>query len=201
MLMLSVLIVDDERAICYLIRKLIHWEELGLIYAGSASDGWEAWSMAQKKRPDIIITDIQMPKMNGMELIERFREEKIPTDFVIVSGYQEFEYAKQAIRFGVEDYLLKPIKEAELNRILKRICEKSQENLEIVQLKQEQQREERIVSWSRFFAENRPERTRRRIFVFVGIIFYWRSFSFAFPAREKAMQRQNCCWNDCGTAM
>ena len=117
--MLSVLIVDDERAICYLIRKLIHWEELGLIYAGSASDGWEAWSMAQKKRPDIIITDIQMPKMNGMELIERFREEKIPTDFVIVSGYQEFEYAKQAIRFGVEDYLLKPIKEAELNRILR----------------------------------------------------------------------------------
>ena len=145
MLMLSVLIVDDERAICYLIRKLIHWEELGLIYAGSASDGWEAWSMAQKKRPDIIITDIQMPKMNGMELIERFREEKIPTDFVIVSGYQEFEYAKQAIRFGVEDYLLKPIKEAELNRILKRICEKSQENLEIVQLKQEQQRRKNRV--------------------------------------------------------
>lgn len=145
MLMLSVLIVDDERAICYLIRKLIHWEELGLIYAGSASDGWEAWSMAQEKRPDIIITDIQMPKMNGMELIERFREEKIPTDFVVVSGYQEFEYAKQAIRFGVEDYLLKPIKEAELNRILKRICEKSQENSEIVQLKQEQQRRKNRV--------------------------------------------------------
>ena len=138
--MLSVLIADDERAICYLIRKLIHWEELGLEYAGSASDGWEAWCMAQEKHPDIIITDIQMPKMNGMELIERFREQKTPTDFVIVSGYQEFEYAKQAIRFGVEDYLLKPIKEVELNRILERICEKQRENSEIVQLKQEKQR-------------------------------------------------------------
>ena len=201
MLMLSVLIVDDERAICYLIRKLIHWEELGLIYAGSASDGWEAWSMAQKKRPDIIITDIQMPKMNGMELIERFREEKIPTDFVIVSGYQEFEYAKQAIRFGVEDYLLKPIKEAELNRILKRICEKSQENLEIASA--EAGTAEKKESCPGADSSRRTGRSGRG----GGFSFSWGSFFtgavsvLLFRRGKRRCRGRNCCWNDCGTAM
>ena len=138
--MLSVLIVDDERAICFLLRKLIHWEELGLTCLGTASSGAEAYRLAREQKPDILITDIQMPGMNGLELIEKVQKEQPDTSFVIVSGYQEFEYAKQAIRFGVEDYLLKPIKENELNAILSRICKKKQESSEVAVLREEKEK-------------------------------------------------------------
>ena len=112
---------DDEVAIVYLIKKLIHWQELGMECIGTAANGKEALAYALEKKPDIIITDIQMPGLTGLELIEQLKPELPDTSFVIISGYQEFEYAKQAIRFGVDDYLLKQIKEKEINNILGRI--------------------------------------------------------------------------------
>lgn len=142
--MLSVLIADDEKAICFLLHKLIHWDELGLSPIGIASNGSEAYRIVKEQKPDIVITDIQMPVMNGLELIEKAREEQPDTSFVIVSGYQEFEYAKQAIRFGVEDYLLKPIKEMELNSILQRICKKKMESSEIAVLREEREKIRKI---------------------------------------------------------
>ncbi|WP_434311640.1 response regulator transcription factor [Hominifimenecus sp. rT4P-3] len=142
--MLSVLIADDEKAICFLLHKLIHWDELGLSPLGIASNGAEAYRIVEEQKPDIVITDIQMPVMNGLDLIEKVREVVPDTSFVIVSGYQEFEYAKQAIRFGVEDYLLKPIKEVELNSILQRICKKKMESSEIAVLREEREKMRKI---------------------------------------------------------
>ena len=106
--MLKILIVDDEPDICELIHKLIDWEELELTSLGSSQNGIDAMEIILRQKPDIVITDIQMPGMTGLEMIEKASQQKLQTKFIVISGYREFEYAQQAIRFGVEDYLLKP---------------------------------------------------------------------------------------------
>ena len=89
--------------------------------AGEAGDGITALEMVRQLKPDVVITDIRMPGMNGMDLIRHVREEQIPVEFVIISGYSEFEYARSAIQYGVSDYLLKPIKKDELNDVLAKL--------------------------------------------------------------------------------
>ncbi len=113
-----VLIVDDEHRIAELIRSLIHWEELKLTCVGLCTDGEKAWETIQEECPDIVITDIRMPVMTGLEMIRSVREAGLPVDFIVMSGYQEFEYAHTAIQYGVEQYLVKPVDEEELNRCL-----------------------------------------------------------------------------------
>ncbi|WP_434311018.1 response regulator [Hominifimenecus sp. rT4P-3] len=120
----SLMILDDEPAICSLIASLIQWETLEIDFAGEAYDGIEALAKIREKQPDIVITDIQMPGMDGLELIRSAQAEGIFPAFLIVSGYSKFEYAKKAIEYKVEDYLLKPIKKAELNHLLERIQER-----------------------------------------------------------------------------
>lgn len=120
--MLKVLIVDDEPIICDLIHKLIVWDELDLVSLGSVQNGADAMEIILRQKPDIVITDIQMPGMTGLEMIERACRQNLPASFIVVSGYQEFEYAQQAVRFGVKEYLLKPVNKKDLNLILGRIC-------------------------------------------------------------------------------
>lgn len=120
--MLSVVIVEDEPKVSLLIQGLIQWDELGMQLLGVADNGREAWDLIQAKNPAIVITDIRMPEMNGLELIERSRSEGLKTSFVIISGYRHFDYAHQAIKYGVEDYLLKPINQKELNETLRKIA-------------------------------------------------------------------------------
>lgn len=120
----SLMILDDEPAICSLIASLIQWETLEIDFAGEAYDGIEALTKIKEKRPDIVITDIQMPGMDGLELIRSAQAEGIFPVFLIVSGYSKFEYAKKAIEYKVENYLLKPIKKAELNYLLEGIQER-----------------------------------------------------------------------------
>ncbi len=121
--MLRVLIVDDEPDICELIHKLIDWEEMDMVSLGSVQNGIAAMEIILRQKPDIVITDIQMPGMTGLELIEKVTLQKLQTKFIVISGYREFEYAQQAIRFGVEDYLLKPISKKDLNLVLHRISQ------------------------------------------------------------------------------
>ena len=123
--MLKILIVDDEPDICELIHKLIDWEELELTSLGSSQNGIDAMEIILRQKPDIVITDIQMPGMTGLEMIEKASQQKLQTKFIVVSGYREFEYAQQAIRFGVEDYLLKPISKTDLNLVLKRLLQEN----------------------------------------------------------------------------
>ena len=119
--MISVLIADDELAVCQLVNHLIDWDGLQMERLDYASNGLEALDMIEKHRPDIVITDIRMPGLSGLELIRKTREQNIPVSFIIISGYREFEFARQAIQYGVEDYLLKPIQEKELNSLLYRL--------------------------------------------------------------------------------
>lgn len=87
---------------------------------GEAADGATAYEMIQEKKPDIVITDIRMPGLNGVELMRKARENGIKVDFILVSGYRDFEYARSAVQLGALDYLLKPINREELNRVLEK---------------------------------------------------------------------------------
>ena len=117
----SVLIVDDEFHIGILIRKLVHWEELGMECMDVLNNGEAALRMIREQNPDIVITDVRMPKVNGLDLIKAARDAGMRTCFIIISGYKEFEYAHKALAYGVEDYILKPVSEQELNDTLGKI--------------------------------------------------------------------------------
>ena len=116
--MIKVFLVEDEIAIRSGIKNSIHWEEEGYEFTGEASDGELAYPMILKERPDILITDIKMPFMDGLELSRLVRRELPDIKILILSGYDEFEYAKEAIKVGVTEYLLKPISSAKLLQVL-----------------------------------------------------------------------------------
>lgn len=120
----SVLIVDDEFRIGILIKKLIRWSELDMECQDVLDNGESALRVMKDSRPDIVITDVRMPKINGLDLIKMARDSKIQTHFIVVSGYKEFEYAHRALAYGVEDYILKPVNEKELNDALQKIRRK-----------------------------------------------------------------------------
>lgn len=124
---MKVLIVDDEMKVSQLILHLIHWEDFGLEVIGIANDGQKAYEMICDQKPDIVITDIRMPSLSGIELVEKSLEAVGNIYFVIISGYSQFEYAQQAVKLGVEDYLLKPIKKKELEAVLNKIIHKHRE--------------------------------------------------------------------------
>lgn len=108
---MTILIVDDEFRIGQLIRRLIHFEELGLELIDVFDDSEKALGAILLHHPDVVISDIKMPGMDGLELVRRTQEAGIASRFVFVSGFREFEYAHKALQYGVEDYLLKPVKE------------------------------------------------------------------------------------------
>lgn len=120
--MLKVIIVDDEPYIVQGLSMIIDWNTAGYEIIGTANDGEEALELIKSMDPDLVITDIKMPIMTGLELLEKVRVEKISdANFVILSGYNDFEYAKTAIRFGSIDYLVKPIDKEELLGVLERV--------------------------------------------------------------------------------
>ncbi len=125
--MYKVLIADDESKVCQLIKNLIDWDKLNLKNVAIASDGIMALELIKLHQPDIVITDIKMPGYEGIELIKKVKEIYPNIDFVIVSGYQHFDYAQNAIKYGVKDYLLKPLKENEINATLSKMIEKYKE--------------------------------------------------------------------------
>lgn len=119
--MQKVIIADDEERICRLIEALVDWESLDMEVAAVAHNGLEAAELVGRIQPDILITDIRMPGCSGLELIEKVKKEQPELEIIIVSGYAHFEYAKSAIRYGVGEYLLKPINREELRATLERL--------------------------------------------------------------------------------
>lgn len=119
--MLKVLIADDEKMICSLISQLLDWNALGYEIVGMAYTGVDAYEMIVKEQPDVIISDIRMPGYDGIELIKRTKEAGIEAEFVMISGFKQFEYAQNAMKYGVKYYLLKPIEEDKLQEIAEEI--------------------------------------------------------------------------------
>ena len=122
--MLRVVLADDENKVLLLLQKLIDWEQLGYEIVGTASDGLRALELVREKQPHLLITDVRMPGCSGIELIQRAKDLQPDLHFIIISGYRKFEYAQNALKYGVEDYLLKPLKQEELTGILLRLSDK-----------------------------------------------------------------------------
>ncbi len=119
--MLRMIIVDDERAIREALSVVLDWNALGIELVGLYKNGAEAFDAILDEYPDIVMTDIKMPALNGLELLARARSAGIDAVFVILSGYAEFEFAKEAMRFGVRHYLLKPIGEEQLRTVIEEV--------------------------------------------------------------------------------
>lgn len=119
--MLRVVVADDEARVCQLILMLADWDSLGMEVVGTAGNGLEALELVERLHPDILVTDIRMPGCHGLELIQRAKEKFPQLEIVIISGYAHFEFAQTAIKYGVGDYLLKPIKREELMSTLEKL--------------------------------------------------------------------------------
>lgn len=126
--MLKMMLVDDDYPVLEFLQVSIPWNELGLKLIGSYDNGIDALKHAEEEMPDILITDIGMPHMNGLELIEQLRKRQPKLRAVILSCQDEFEYARQAVRLGVQDYILKEsFKPNYIREMLQKICVQLQE--------------------------------------------------------------------------
>ena len=112
--MYTVFIVDDEALIRDGLKQIIDWEALGFTVCGEASNGEDAEKEILEKQPDLTLMDIRMPRKLGLDVVASVREKDFKGRFIILSGYSDFKYAQEAIRYGVEFYLTKPIDEDEL---------------------------------------------------------------------------------------
>lgn len=121
--MYKVLIVEDEDIIRKGLMFLAKWQEIGCIVVGEANNGEDGLEKIKELRPDIVIVDINMPVMDGLEMLEKSIKE-YKYDAIIVSGYEEFEYAKRGISLGVTEYLLKPVNYSELYDAIRKIINK-----------------------------------------------------------------------------
>ena len=127
--MLKVFLVEDESVIRDGLRDNIPWQQYGFQFVGEAADGEMALPLIRKTRPDVLTTDIKMPFMDGLSLSRIVSKEFPKMKIVIISGYDDFEYARQAIEVGVDQYLLKPITRLTLKKTLLEIKEKIEQEL------------------------------------------------------------------------
>ena len=121
--MYRVFLIDDEAWALISLEKLIDWEALGFTVSGKAHSAREAWDRISEENPDVIITDIRMPGMSGLELLERLRKNGMDTQVILVSGFAEFRYAQEAVHHGAFEYLLKQISREQLEDCLKRLSQ------------------------------------------------------------------------------
>ncbi|WP_176706645.1 response regulator [Paenibacillus hemerocallicola] len=124
---MNVLIVDDQRLSRAGLVKMIEWEKLGLTPAGECANGRDALERIGDAEADIVITDVRMPIMNGLELIEKAKEQYPDIAYVVVSGYDDFQYVRKSIQLTVADYLLKPVDPGELNELLAGLVRRGEE--------------------------------------------------------------------------
>ncbi len=120
-MMYKVLLADDERIILEGISKMIEWNSVGTSLIGAVQNGADAYRLIVRERPDIVISDIKMPGLGGLELIEKVSRKYPSTRFILLTGFGQFEYAKKAMTYGVRHYLLKPCNESHITESLKSV--------------------------------------------------------------------------------
>lgn len=120
----TVILVDDEEEVRQAIINKLDWENIGFQVIGYADNGEDALEIAEHLRPDVVMTDIKMPFMDGLTLSKRLKQISKDIKIIVFSGFDEFEYAKEAIKLEVEEYILKPINATELKGVFERIKEK-----------------------------------------------------------------------------
>ena len=134
---LKVLLVDDEKLERILIRKGFPWEENGFEIIGEAESGRDALEFIRTRRPDLVLTDISMANTDGLEFTERLMEKFPGIHVVMITGYREFDYARQAVKLGVDDFLLKPINVTEVGKVVEKIKAEIFQKREVLKEKEE----------------------------------------------------------------
>lgn len=127
--MYKALIVDDEPMICEGLKELIDWETYGFSDISTACDGESALDSIKHCIPDLLITDIRMPKMNGIELLKNIRERELDIRVIVLSGYDDFEYIRSMAVLGIENYLLKPVNEDEIRLTILNVVKKLEKRM------------------------------------------------------------------------
>ena len=149
--MYRLIIVDDERIIRESISKCINWNEIDIEVIGVCKNGIEAYDMIVDTHPDIVLTDIEMPVLSGLKLIEKVNELNLSTEFVILSGYSDFTFATQAMKYGIQHYLLKPCSPEEIISTMQDVIAKCKQKHTYIQLETQHKElislyEENIIS-------------------------------------------------------
>lgn len=123
-----VIIVEDETTVRRGIVLTTNWAALDCVIVGEAANGEEGKKLALRLSPDIMITDVKMPRMDGVEMIRKLKEAGCKSEFILLTAYSDFKYARSALRLGVKDYLLKPLKEGDLEASIQNILRPLQES-------------------------------------------------------------------------
>lgn len=139
--MLKLIIADDERVTRETIAGLIDWEELGVSLIGSCRNGMEAYNMILDETPDIVMTDIRMPGLSGLELVKDISQTDLQTQFIILSGYEEFDYARKAMKYGIRHYLVKPCNAKQIAESILEVAKDCQ----IARSKQEAENQQNVL--------------------------------------------------------
>ncbi len=117
----TILLADDEEEVIQAIMRKMDWEGLGFSVIGNAANGIKALEMVEEFQPDVVMTDIKMPYMDGMELANRIKDEFPATKILFFTGFDEFEYAKEAVHLEAEEYILKPVNSVELTKVFEKL--------------------------------------------------------------------------------
>lgn len=147
MRMLKMIIADDEVNVREGLKEVIHWAEMGIEIIADAQDGQEAFELCQQLKPDILLTDIRMPMMDGLEAALKLKELEDPVRIIIISGAQDFNYAKTALSLNADGYILKPIKIHELQETVNKV---------VSSITMERNREEKNQQLKQQLHENMP---------------------------------------------
>ena len=147
--MYKVVVVEDEEIARKGIIFTINWEALNCMIAGEAANGEEGAEVIRRLSPDIIVTDLKMPRMDGVEMIQMLRSEGNRAKFIILTAYGDFKYAQSAVKLGVSDYLLKPLKDGDLEQAVTHIIAQMEEGDRI--------REEEVTPLFRFNADRKAK--------------------------------------------
>ena len=123
---MKVILIDDENVILQGLKKLIDWRALDAEIVGEAGDGAQGLALIEALHPDLVISDIAMPNLSGIELLQKLKERRINVKMIFLSGYQDFGYAQEAMRYGVGDYLLKPVSASELSSVVENVRQQLQ---------------------------------------------------------------------------
>ena len=126
--MYKLLIVDDEKQVREGLKRLLPWQDYGITIIGEAINGREALGIIEDQRPDIVLLDIQMPVMNGLELAKRIHGQYPECKFIVLSGYNDFARVREAMKYGAVDYLLKPSRKGVI-RIIEEIIDSLEDSL------------------------------------------------------------------------
>lgn len=125
--MLKVLVVDDESVVRRGIVLGVDWAAMGCVVVGEATNGEEGIAAVERYSPNLIITDVRMPRMDGIEMMNRLREKGCRAHVIVLTAYSDFSYARSALQFGADDYLLKPFRDQELVAAIDRVRQKERE--------------------------------------------------------------------------